>query len=304
MTKRCDCLGFGIAPADLIMQIKSFPEPGAKIDCTDLVVQGGGPIPTAMVTLSRLGFRASLITAVGTDPYGSSVLDELKRENVDISLVRIKKRHTAIAVGWAEQKTGRRTIALDLNITVTPRDIKLDHLPLAKVVHLDGRYPAACMKLARWARKNNIPVVFDIGSIRNDISPLLPLTYHLVCAEDFALPFTESRNAEESLHKLLKRGPGTVVITSGIKGAVGYEENEGLVHQRAFRVKAVDTTGAGDAYHGAYIAGMLKGWSLSRRMQFASAVAAINCTRLGGRAGLPTYFQARNFLEKKGVKYA
>ena len=286
------------------MQIKSFPKPGAKIDCTGLVVQGGGPIPTAMVTLSRLGFRASLISAVGTDPYSQMVLDELTRENVDISLVRIKKQQTAIAVGWAEEKTGRRTIALDLNITVTPQDIKLDNLPLPKVVHLDGRYLKACMKLARWAKKKNIPVVFDIGSMRNDISTLLPLTDHLVCAGDFALPFTKSRKVDEALHKLLKRGPSTVVITSGIKGAVGYDENDGLVHQKAFRVKAVDTTGAGDAYHGAYIAGLLKGWNLSRRMQFASAVAAINCTCLGGRTGLPTYFQVRNFLKNRGVTYA
>jgi len=286
------------------MQIKSFPKPGAKIDCTDLVVQGGGPIPTALIALSRLGFRASLISAVGTDPYGRMILDELKRENVDISLVCIKKRQTAIAVGWAEEKTGRRTISLDLNITVTPRDIKLDRLPLPKLVHVDGRYLETCLKLARWAKRNNIPVVFDIGSMRNDVSSLLPLTDHLVCAADFALPFTKSRKAREALNKLLKLGPATVVITSGIKGAIGYDEYEGLVHQKAFRVKAVDTTGAGDAYHGAYIAGMLKGWNLSRRMQFASAVAAINCTRLGGRTGLPTYFQARNFLKKKGVKYA
>ncbi len=304
MTKRCDCLGLGIAPADIIMQINAFPKPGAKIDCTGMVIQGGGPIPTAMVALARLGFRPALISAVGDDIFGRFVLDELIREKVDVSLIKIKKDRTAIAVGWAEEKTGRRTIALDLGIRVTPGDIKTRELPLPRLVHLDGRYMPTCLKLARWAKKRGVPVVFDIGSMRNDVSALMPLADHLVCAEDFALPFTKSRTVTGALKKLFKLGPTTVVITSGIKGAIGYCAKDGLVHQKAFRVKVIDTTGAGDAYHGAYLAGLLKGWDLSRRMEFASAVAAINCMRLGGRAGLPTYNQVCGFLSKRGTKDA
>lgn len=304
MTERCDCLGFGIAPADLIMQIKSFPRPGAKIDCTGLVIQGGGPIPTAMAALARLGFRPALLGAVGDDILGRFVLEELKREGVDVAPVLVKKDRTAIAVGWAEEKSGRRTITLDLGIAVTPGDIKLKTLPFPRLVHLDGRYLPACLKLARWAKRKGIPVVFDIGSMRNDVSSLLPLTDHLVCADDFALPFTKTKTVQKALKRLLASGPAIVVVTSGIKGAIGYSKADGLVHQKAFRVKTVDTTGAGDAYHGAYLAGLLKGWNLHRRMEFASAVAAINCTRLGGRAGLSTYKQTLDFLAKRGIKYA
>ncbi|MCX6826683.1 MAG: PfkB family carbohydrate kinase [candidate division Zixibacteria bacterium] len=94
---------------------------------------------------------------------------------------------------------------------------------------------------------------------------------------------------------------GTIVVTSGLKGSLGYEPPFGYISQKAFKTKAVDTTGAGDVFHGAYIFGLLKGWSLKRRLELASAAAAIKCTRPGGRAGIPNLKQVQSFL-RKGCK--
>ena len=304
LNKKLDCLGLGIAPADLLLQIAAYPEAGAKIDALSMTIQGGGPIPTAMVTLARLGMKPGLMAAVGNDIFGRFVIGELKKEGVETSFVKTKKNPTAIAMGWVEKGSGRRTIVLNREITVHPGEIDVTLLPRVKAVHLDGRDLPACLKLARWAKRNGAIVVFDIGSKRNDVTAILPLVDHLVCAEDFALPYTGAKKVPEAINRLGKICPGTIVITSGIEGAIGKETDGDFIRQKAFKVKAVDTTGAGDVYHGAYIYGLLKGWNLKRRMQFASAAAALKCRRPGGRLGIPTLKEVQTFLMRRNPTYA
>jgi len=299
-----DCLGLGIAPVDILMQLKDYPEAGGKADALRTTIQGGGPIPTAMVTLARLGKKPALLAVVGDDIFGKFAVDELTNEKVDTSLVITKKKPSAFAVGWVEKKSGRRSIVLDLNIEISPGDIKLKDLPYVRAVHLDGRYLPACLKLARWAKRKKIPVIMDIGSIRNDVSELLPQVNHLICAEEYALPFTRQKHIKDAIKKLRTKCPGTVVVTSGTKGSLGFDNESGYIRQRAYKIKAVDTTGAGDVYHGAYIFGFLNGWSLKKRMEIASAAAAIKCTRPGGRTAIPTFARVRRFLKMGVKKYA
>ena len=258
-------------------------------------------IPTAMVTLARLGMHPGLMAPVGDDVFGQFVIDELKKEGVDTSYIFKKKQPTAIASGWIEQRSGRRTIVLDLKIHLKPGDIKLSDLPAVRAVHLDGRYLPACLKIARWARRNNIPVIFDIGSLRNDVSDLIPLTDHLVVAGDFALPFTGTKRPESALNKLMNLCRGTVVVTSGTKGSLGYSAETGLIRQKAFKVKTVDTTGAGDVFHGSFIAGMLSGWGPDFALQFADGAAALSCRGMGGRATLPDMDEVIEFLKDNGI---
>ena len=144
----------------------------------------------------------------------------------------------------------------------------------------------------------------DIGSIRNDVSPLFPLIDHLICSDDYALPFTRSRNIKLAIEKLRAKCRGTIVVTSGIKGSIGFDNSEGFARQKAFKVKAVDSTGAGDVYHGTYIYGYLNGWGLKKRMEFASAAAAIKCTKPGGRTAIPTYHRIEQFLKTGAKKHA
>ncbi|UCD16998.1 MAG: carbohydrate kinase, partial [Candidatus Zixiibacteriota bacterium] len=241
------------------MGIRQYPRPGRKIDATGLIVQGGGPVATAMVAMARLGMKPAIICAVGDDIFGRFVIEQLRGDGVDTSHVIVKRGRTAIAVGWVEMASGRRTIALDLNLRITPRDINPASLPEVGAVHLDGRDLPACLKLARWARRRGIAVSFDIGSMRNDVTEILPLVDHLVCARDFALPYTGTRSVGDAIRRLRRICPGTIVVTSGTGGSLGYSVGTGLIRQRAFRVKTVDTTGAGDAYHGGYLVGLLRG---------------------------------------------
>ncbi|MCK4632671.1 MAG: hypothetical protein KAT79_05335 [candidate division Zixibacteria bacterium] len=300
---KVDVLGMGIIPFDILYTIDKYPAAESKIDASDFCTQGGGPAPNAMVALSRLGIKTAIIAAVGDDLFGRYSIEEMEQEGVDVRAVVVKKKPSAIATGYIEKGSGRRTMVLYRDITVEPRDIKTSLLPLPRVVHLDGRDMPATMKLARWARRVGTMVSFDIGSIRNDVSEVFGLVDHLVVADSYAFPFTGCRTVRGAIKKLRALCPGTIVVTEGLRGSTGYE-NSDIVTQKAFRVKSVDTTGAGDAFHAGYIYGLLNGFSLAERLRFGAAVAAFKCTRPGGRSGLPTVSQVRKFLKSRPRTYA
>ncbi len=296
-------LGLGIVPLDLLFQVERMPKAGEKVDALQSCVQGGGPVPNTLVGLSRLGFSTAVIVAVGDDLFGRISLEELRREKVDVSLARIKGKASAAAIGFIEQGSGRRTIALHRPVGLTAGDVKLSELPLPRLVHIDGRDMDACLKLARWAHRKGVIVSFDIGSVRNDVSALLPLVDQLVVADVFAFAYTGKRTARKAVEALQKICPGTVVVTEGIDGSVGHE-NGVWAQARAYKVKSVDTTGAGDSFHAGYIYGLLNGFDLLTRLEFGSATAALKCTGMGARTSAPTLTQVRRFVASRPKRYA
>ncbi len=297
-----DCLGLGIIPLDFLVQIPRFPERGGKVDADSLCVQGGGPIPNTMVGLRRLGLKTTVIAVVGDDMAGQISIEELRREKIDTRHVIVKKQPSATAYGFIEPE-GRRTIALHRKIGISARDLKLDTYPIPRLVHLDGRDLEATLKLARWAKRVGALVSFDIGSVRNDITPVLPLIDHLVVADAWAFPYCGTRAVKTALRELHTITGGTVVVTEGIKGATAFEGGR-FVHHPAYKVNAVDTTGAGDAFHVGYIYALLQGKDLSTRLKIGSAVAALKCTRPGARGGMPTRSALSRFLKGKPKTYA
>ncbi|MDH3891097.1 MAG: PfkB family carbohydrate kinase [candidate division Zixibacteria bacterium] len=301
--RQLDCLGLGIIPLDFLYTVKRLPEAGEKIDSVDICMQGGGPVPNALVGLSRLGMNCAVIGAVGNDHFGELLISELTNEGVDCRHILRKKRPSAAAVGLIEQGSGRRTIVLNRVIEIVPRDLKVSTLQHPRIVHLDGRDIEASLKLARWARKIGAMVSFDIGSIRNDVSALLPLVDHLVVADEFAFPFTRTGKATDALRKLSGHCAGSIVVTEGTKGSTGLEERR-VIRQPAFRVEAVDATGAGDSFHAGYLWSLLNGFDMAERLEFGAATAAIKCTRPGARTGAPTMRQVRQFLREDPGTYA
>lgn len=293
----------GIVPLDFLVTIPKFPERGGKVDATDLCIQGGGPIPNVMVGLSRLGFQTAVIVVVGDDMAGQISVEELKRDGVSTDYVIRKKRRSATAFGFVEENGGQRTIALHRKIGISPRDLDLPRYPIPRLIHLDGRDLDANMKLARWGRKHGAVISFDIGSVRDDVSPILPLIDHLAVADAFAFPYTGTQNIRKALQCLARICPGTVVITQGTKGSAGFENGK-FYRQKAYRVNAVDTTGAGDAFHVGYLCGLLAGEDIQQRLRLGSAVAALKCTKPGAREGMPTRRRLNRFLESKAVTYA
>lgn len=301
--KTIDCLGLGIMPLDLLFSVESFPKAGTKINASNLVIQGGGPIPNVMIGLRRLGFRTALISAAADDLVGNLAVSELKKEKVGHQYIIRKGGYSDTAVGLIEDGSGRRTMILGRDISVRASDLTTDKYPLPRIVHMDGRDMAATMKLARWGKKVGASITFDIGSMRNDVSEVFPLVDHLIVADSYAFPFTGSRTAKGAVKKLQKLCKGTIVITEGIRGAIGVENNK-TCYQPAFKVSAVDTTGAGDAFHTGYFYGLLKSYSFPDRLKLGAVVAALKCTKPGARQGLPTINAINRFMKSRPAVYA
>jgi ribokinase len=297
--KEFDCLGFGVCPLDYLLLLKSYPQLDEKIEAKEVSIQGGGPVPTAMATLAKLEARVCFVGKVGDDGEGQKVLQNLKKEGVNTDyLIVDKKSTTAKAFIWIDEKSGKRTVVLDQTKIMPTKKSELLFLDKVKIrfLHLDFREPEINILLAKWAKKQKAKVILDMGSLRGDVEKISPLVDYLVVSKRFAYSYTRSDDLFKALNILMKKRFKCVVITAGEEGC-WCATGERTFHKPAFKVEVQDTTGAGDVFHGAFIFGLLKNWDMEKIIEFSNACAALKCTQLGGRAGIPTLFEVKRFLE-------
>ena len=302
MTDRPLVIGLGQATLDILGAIASFPVPDSKCELSNLTIQGGGPTATALVTLSRLGIRTAMVGLVGDDDFGPAIRDGLAEEGVDVSrLETVVGGRSQVAFIAVEPSSGQRTIFWHpgLKTDLDPAGVDLSFITRASILHLDGLKLPASLVAARAARQAGAPVVFDAGTLREGYLDLVSLTDYLICSERFFKAFNHGVDIESGLSRLLALGPRQVVVTMGSGGSYGFDGRT-FHHQPARRVEVVDTTGAGDVYHGAYIFGILKNWAMPACMAFAAATAALKCRQIGGRAGIPNLARIRELM---GAEY-
>ncbi|MBW1999463.1 MAG: sugar kinase [Deltaproteobacteria bacterium] len=285
-----EVVGLGQACVDYLGTIPHYPDEDGKIELLNLRKECGGPASTALVTLARLGIRVSFLGSISTDPFGKAILEALLREGVDASFLKVTPGHTSqFAFIAITEGSARRTVFWHRGTVahLTARDVDLRPFSGAKVLHLDGLMVEASIEAASQARERGMKVVMDGGTFRKGTGELLPLIDVLIASEHFAKPLSKSGSSpREHIELLQEMGPQEVVITMGERGSLGLGR-EGLCFQEAFSVVPLDTTGAGDVYHGGYIYGLLKGWDMAGCMRFASAIAAMNCRAIGARRGIP-----------------
>jgi sulfofructose kinase len=297
-----DAVGLGVSVVDVVTRVDHFPAQEEVQHASAVAVQGGGPVATAMVALARLGARVAMLDAVGNDWRGDLIRDEFQREGMCIDyLKRVAGCTSSIASILVRQRDGARSIvyapgtAPQLSAADVPRDV----ITSARILHLNGRYWGACLQACQYARESNVQVSFDGGAhrYRPEMRRLVPLTDMCIVARDFAEHYTQETDVWKAAEKLLREGPGLVVITDGPRGSWVYARGGRSFHQPAYLLpQVVDTTGCGDSYHGAFLFGLLKGMDLEQTAALASAVAALNSQHLGGRSGLPTLEQVTSFL--------
>ena len=160
------------------------------------------------------------------------------------------------------------------------------------------------MQAVELAKRQSIRVSFDGGADRFklEIKTLVPLTDICIVARDFAEKYTGKSELSLSAKTLLEEGPEIAVVTDGVNGSWVCTREGDSFHQPAFLFPdTVDTTGCGDSYHGAFLAGLLKGYAVEKTAAIASAVSGMNSRRLGGRSGIPSFDEVRKFLSGKGI---
>ena len=285
---KADVVGLGLNATDTVLMVREFPPLGGKERVVSLSRQAGGQVATALVACQRLGLKARYIGKVGDDEAGRFQLKSLREEGLDVQYADVTPgAATQFGLIIVDQATGERTVFWDRDkrLAVTPQELKPEAITSAKLLHIDGCDSAACAQAAKWARKAGMPVVADLDTVYKDVEQIFPLIDYLIASANF-LPAVTGRNdpflvLEYMAREYKIRAPG---MTLGRDGALVYREGR-FYYSPGFVVETVDTTGAGDIFHGAFAYGLLEGWVIERILDFSNAMAGLNCTHVGARGG-------------------
>ena len=285
-----DVFGLGTVVIDHQMIIPGYPARNSKVEAHNQHIQVGGPVPTALVQLTRWGQRCAFAGSWADDPHGQMISEDLTVEGVDTSISTIHEGgRSGVAQVWIEKEVGSRTIACHRGShTLEPFS-----LPQTRLLHLDGWSHTASIHAAEQVREQGGTVVLDTGSPKPGLSELLPLVHVLICPSHFMEKYFQDDDALAGARTLLEIGPRLVIHTRGENGATAYFADRQF-HQPAHAVEAVDTTGAGDIFCAGIIFGELKNWSIEQKMAFAASAAALKCRGIGNRDTLPTLQEAES----------
>lgn len=295
---RFDVVGLGHTALDCLGVVPRFPEENMKLEMERLLVQGGGPAATAMVAVRRLGLSAALVAGVGDDLFGRMMMAGLEEEGVDTSGVLLRPGVASqFAFIMVDGRTAARTILWTRGSVprLRPDEIDTKLILSGRLLLVDSLEPEGAAHAAREAGRAGIPVVIDAGTLREGIGEVLPHCDYIVGSELFGAQISGGEGVDRALEEMIGFGAEAAVVTLGERGCAALAGGR-RIDCPGFDVDAADTTGAGDVFHGAFCFGILQGWDIERTCVFSNAVAAIACTRLGGRGGIPGIDGALAFL--------
>ena len=300
-----DVIGIGLAVLDHLMIVSEFPDREGVFPSSLYETQGGGMVATALVTAQKLGVTTEFWGRLGDDEVGHTVLKELKASNVNTSQVHVVPQgKTGVCFVMVKADSGERAFVVSpqKNLYVDLKNLSLDRIRKAKVLLIDATWAEAAQQAAHFARSHSIPVVADVHDPGQQSLDLLGLSDYAIIPRKLANVLSSSKgDYSQALHELKTRGAKVPIVTLGAEGCA-YLYQDKVFRLPAFRVKTVDTTGAGDCFHGAFCFGLARGFALPEAVGLASAVAAISCTKLGGRAGIPDYNETVEFMRRQAAQ--
>ncbi|MBR6059989.1 MAG: hypothetical protein IKP58_17625 [Victivallales bacterium] len=293
-----DIVGLGYCGWDHLCILPVIPMDD-KVQILERVEQGGGPSATAIYAAQKLGAACAFDGVVGDDAQGRQIIAAFQSVGVNTDGIRIRSDTCSpTAYCWVAKDTGKRSIAWTHGSVapLTPDEIDFATLRNAKLLHLDGHQTIAAIEAAKFAKDNGVLVSIDAGTIVPGIEILLELADIIIASEKFIHNFCHEDDPQIASHKLFAIGSTRFAgVTVGSRGSYGFD-GENDYFQPAIPVSVVDTTGAGDVYHGAFIASVVNGKPWHDCMKTAAVTAALKCTKLGGRTGIPTIQELQQAL--------
>jgi len=300
-TKPFDAVGFGLNAVDHLIVVPKYPDFDTKTRLLEHKLSAGGQTATAMVALKRLGLNTAYAGRFGSDAEGHFGLATLKEEGVNTEHAEmVEGSATQIDFITIEEQSGERTIVWDRDdrLAYKPEDAPRDFGSQGRVLHLDAHDPPACVRVAQDAKQAGTIISADIDNVYEGLPQLLPYIDLLLGSKEFPGRVTGIRDGRTALVELQNRfGSVMTGMTLGDQGAIIYCEGR-FLESPSFTAPGGcrDTTGAGDAFRGGFLYGLLTGEDIETSMKFGNAVAAMKCSKLGARPGLPTKQQLEEFL--------
>lgn len=284
-----DVLGIGLNATDTLILLPHFPAYAGKEPFRTEILSPGGQVATAMAACARLGLRTKYIGAVGDDLRGDVQMRSLLECHIDIQDVAIRRNcPNQTAYILIDETTGERTVLWHRAecLRLRPDEIPESAIAASRLLHVDGHDTEAVAHAARLARQRGIPVTVDVDTVYAGFEHVLPNVDYLVASSEFPGRWTNLADPCAALERLQKEfGIRCAAMTLGAHGAMALQDGR-FHYSPAFVVNCVDTTGAGDAFHGGFCYGVLAGWPVGDILTFSNALAALNCTALGARGHL------------------
>jgi sulfofructose kinase len=283
-----DVVGVGINATDTIIRLPHFPAHDSKVEMISADVRAGGQVASAMVACQRWGLRARYIGKIGDDAAGEFQIEEMAREGVATHWIIAKGCTSQSAFILVDERSGERTVLWkrEPKIAIQPGDLRQEWILGAQALLVDGHDTAAAALAARWAREEKIPVVGDFDNRYSGVEVLLEQTNFAITSKDFPERLTGEKDLLKTLPKISSEFK--CYLTAATLGRLGVLAWDGtrFILCPGFTVKTVDTTGAGDIFHGAFVYGLVRGWGVEEILEFSCAAAALNCLAPGARGGI------------------
>ncbi|MDX2182044.1 MAG: PfkB family carbohydrate kinase [Bryobacteraceae bacterium] len=290
-----DVLGIGLNATDTLILLPKFPAYSGKEPFREEILSPGGQVASAVAACAKLGLRAAYVGTVGDDLRGRVQMESLAGSGIDISGVQVRRgcpNQTAYIL--IDEATGERTVLWQRAecLRLSPEEIDPALIARTRLLHIDGHDTAAVARAAEIARGLGIPVTVDVDTIYHGFERVLPNVDYLVTSSEFPARWTNESDPFQALTTIQEEfGMRVAAMTLGAQGALALVDGK-FHYSPAFVVNCVDTTGAGDVFHGAFCYGVLEGWEIGRTLDFSNALAALNCTALGARGRLATAAEA------------
>jgi sulfofructose kinase len=285
-----DVIGIGINATDTIIRLPDFPSSDSKVELLSAETKPGGQVATAVVACQRWGLRTRYIGKIGDDAAGKFQAREMAREGVEAHWLKVANSASQSSFILVDDRSGERTVLWkrDPRIAILPSDLRLHWLRDCHALLVDGHDTAASTRAARWACQANIPVIADLDNLYPGVKGLLKHVDFPISSREFPERLTGEQDLLKSLPQIHSQFKCCLTTaTLGNLGAIAWN-GEKFFLSRAFKVHAVDTTGAGDVFHAGFIYGLFQGWPVEVTLEFSNAAAALNCTAPGARGRIAT----------------
>jgi sulfofructose kinase len=296
-----DVVGVGLNATDTMILIPHFPAYGGKVPFTSEITSPGGQVASAMVCCARLGLRTKYIGAIGDDERGRIQLESLQGTGINLDHVQVRENcanQSAYIV--IDQRTGERTVFWNRPdcLKMEPSELSDEMISCAGLLHIDGHDTTLVAEAARIAHRHGIPVTVDVDTIYKGFEDVLPNVDYLITSSEFPERWTGEADPLKALTRLQNEyGMRCAAMTLGAHGSLA--RMDGRFHYSpGFIVSCLDTTGAGDIFHGAFCYSVVRGFALAESLEFSNAMAALNCMAMGARGGIANEQQSRALMAR------
>lgn len=299
-------IAIGACVADTLVTVPHYPKEDTKLRAEGIKQAGGGPAATGLVAAAKLGCSTAFAGVLADDAAGEFLYGDFAKYGVDTALLRMLSGYRSFtSTVLLSAETTSRTCVFDKG-TLPPFALTDEHVAAisgAAMLMVDGNEMQAAVAAARIARANGVPVLYDCGGLYEGVAELLALTDYMIPSREFALAHTGKKTVSEAAKALFETyEPRLVVVTEGKKGGTAYDGKE-LWEYPATPAVVVDSNGSGDVFHGAFAAGLTRGYDPRRCCLYASAVAALKCTGVGARESIPDHDTTLRYLKENGYEF-